>query len=1121
MRCPIESSQEWKDTLKEANGNRQKALEIWNNKPELGDNPQLNEDVDEENFEDKREGKVDTEEDEALKDPMSTLVSKVLLYLKKQVDELSRRKIKNQSEVEAKYEKLISDIENVQGLESILLFINDTYIKSIQAEKRFNRLQSKIKKGEVGRQEAIDELVALNDFANGYSILDEISKPDIRLILDEAQKQLDEQAIPDEGETAPEITPLLMLRESILLRDQMQKDFVTVGIPLMADFLLDYTPKMDANTKDLINNKKAELSKIMASSASDKYKQRESERINTEIDVLMGANFDKKNLIRILTEAKADEGVIDFLFSPLISSEDSALALFAKAIKSKLESARMQNLELKEKVATKFSDYATESGLNRDSKAKFNEGIYETIKKKFYNKETKTWETTEIAAFVQKFDIDKFNTAKGELYANLGQKPIAEEPLRIYNAKVSAWYRENTQPLSKAERDEIIKAKQKELENKLITDLEYAEWQKSVMYPNMDGTITYMKELSQPSDKYLNSKWTAMYNLDGTPKTARGKYHKFLLDTYLEAQQKIPESQRLGYVLPSIPKSGLERAGGPLTKEAITFEIKDMFNVQSYDTMYGTSTLSEEGVKFIPVRYTSAMSANDVSKDLARSVLLFSAMANNYDAINSVYGEVKMFKQIIGKRQVPVTNSKGQRIIDEFAKKLGMTEYIRQNGQSYSELHVNAFIDMVVFGEMQKAEQIFGISADKLTNKLTGFSALTTIAADLLKGVANNLQGNIQMIIEANAGEFFTRKNLRVGTGFFAKSIPGLIADFAKPTPESLTGKLVEYYDTLQGEFTDNFGNKVTGSVAAKLFRTDTLFFNQHFGELEIQVAGMAALMDNTFVKDNATGEEISLLEAHKKYGTSGVLENTNFTEQDRQRFQNRLHALNKRMHGVYNDFDKGTAQKYSLGRLALMYRKHLVPGYKRRFKRLSYDQELESFTEGYYRSFWNLYLKQLVQFKFKLMAKYSDLTPFQKAQVKRVIAEATIIVGLSVLAILLKAAVDDDDEDLKKNYAYNFVLYEVIRMRSETASYINPTDAYRVVKSPSALTSSLERLIKFTSQFLFTWDPEKLSYQRKEGVWEKGDNKSWAFFLKLIGLPGYNISPDAAIKSFEGSINR
>lgn len=99
----------------------------------------------------------------------------------------------------------------------------------------------------------------------------------------------------------------------------------------------------------------------------------------------------------------------------------------------------------------------------------------------------------------------------------------------------------------------------------------------------------------------------------------------------------------------------------------------------------------------------------------------------------------------------------------------------------------------------------------------------------------------------------------------------------------------------------------------------------------------------------------------------------------------------------------------------------------------------------------------------------------------------------------------------------YNFVLYEMIRMNSETAAYISPRDAYRVVKSPSAMTGTLERAIKFTDQFFLTWDPEKLEYQRKQGVWEKGDNKSWAYFLKLMGYSGYNIKPEAAVESFKG----
>jgi hypothetical protein len=95
--------------------------------------------------------------------------------------------------------------------------------------------------------------------------------------------------------------------------------------------------------------------------------------------------------------------------------------------------------------------------------------------------------------------------------------------------------------------------------------------------------------------------------------------------------------------------------------------------------------------------------------------------------------------------------------------------------------------------------------------------------------------------------------------------------------------------------------------------------------------------------------------------------------------------------------------------------------------------------------------------------------------------------------------------------------MYELVRMRSETSSYISPKDAYRVVKSPSAMTSTLERSIKFGNQIL-PWNITE-QYKRKTGVWDKGDNKAWAYFLKLAGFSGYNITPAEAVKSFESTL--
>jgi hypothetical protein len=334
-----------------------------------------------------------------------------------------------------------------------------------------------------------------------------------------------------------------------------------------------------------------------------------------------------------------------------------------------------------------------------------------------------------------------------------------------------------------------------------------------------------------------------------------------------------------------------------------------------------------------------------------------------------------------------------------------------------------------------------------------------------------------------------------------------------------LLSQLTELYDAIQGDFKDKYGRNVSGSLAGKLFRTDTLFFNQHFGEHEIQVSTMLALMDATIVTDKS-GKSMTLLEAHQLYGSKpGDLEkNTDFTEKRRQDFQNTLHALNKRMQGVYNDFDKGAAQRYSLGRLGLMYRKHLVPGYMRRFKKYSMDQELGSPTEGFYRTFATTFLRDLIDYKLQINKAWSTYTPFQKAQIKRTIAEITIILSITAMIMMLTALGDEPDEEaVKKSYAYNFLMYELVRMRSETASYISPTDAYRVVKSPSAMTSTLERAIKFGNQIL-PWNITE-DYQRRSGIWEKGDNKAWAYFLKLAGFSGYNITPEQAVKSFEGTL--
>lgn len=1113
LSCPNENSEEWKNILAEANGVVEKARELWRERG-FDQDASLNDKIDNDTFKDERKGETDLV-DEETDNNFSKLIDTIKVYVNKKESMLKQRKFADQKEREYAAKTLREQYEAATGVESINIFVNDAYTKALRANEIFSKILAK--KENYTKKEMLQHLTAIADFANGYSILDEINDSDIYQYFN---KKVDD-SIP-----ADQLTPQQKLSKAVEIRDKMRAKYVTEGLPLMADFLLGYTTNIDEKTRIEVEALQKRIDVIQGNNATAEKKQKDIKVIQDKISTLLGFTLDKKQMIKLLTDANSDTDVLSYLIDPLISSEDAALALFAKAIKSQLEIARLEDIKFRDELLPQFEAYVKTSSANRDNPAKLNEGIYEELISYYTDKETGIETEVRRGAFVQKYDINAFNKARAEFIKALGPRPVltADSPasevtkaLR-YDNSIGTWYGRNSQSKTPAEIKAIDDAKRQEIQNNnLLSDSE-----KAIEYNIWLNSKQYRKETTRPSLKYLNPKWVAMYDTNDQPKNEKGKYHKYLTDMYFKAQEKLPEGQQRGYLLPSIAKTDLERMQSNGVFNTIGTNIKEALNVQAYDKEYQLAGLDEAGAKILPVHYTQSISFKDVSLDLARSVLLFNSMANRFEAINEVNNEINLFQTVIGERNVAETNSKGQSIIDAFANKLGYTEYLRQNGESYSKRHVDAFIDMVVYGEMQKAETIMGVSFSKITNTMTGFSAVTTIAADLLKGIANNLQGNIQLIIEANSSEFFSRKNLRVGKTFLTKSLPSILSDFGKSGTESLVGQLVERYDAMQGNFKDTYGNNITNTAAMRLFRTNTLFFNQQFGEYEIQTSTMLALMDATKVIDKKTGKEISLLQAHQEYGAKGgVEENTDFTEQKRQDFQNKLHALNKRMHGVYNDFDKGTAQRYSLGRLAVMYRKHLVPGYKRRWKKLSMDQELGSWTEGYYRTFWNTFVRDLRDYKFNIIQNWSTYTPFQKAQIKRTTAEATIIITTAALVAILKGMADDDDDDLKKNYAYNFALYELIRMRSETSAYISPNDAYRVVKSPSAMTGTLERAIKFSDQFFLTWDPEKLDYQRRQGVWNKGDNKSWAYFLKLMGYSGYNITPEVAVESFEGTLNK
>jgi hypothetical protein len=186
-------------------------------------------------------------------------------------------------------------------------------------------------------------------------------------------------------------------------------------------------------------------------------------------------------------------------------------------------------------------------------------------------------------------------------------------------------------------------------------------------------------------------------------------------------------------------------------------------------------------------------------------------------------------------------------------------------------------------------------------------------------------------------------------------------------------------------------------------------------------------------------------------------------------------------------------------------------------------DQELGSFTEGYYRTFWNTVIQDLRNYEFDIRKNWANYSAFEKAQIRRFLAEIAFIVSSTALVMILKSMADDDDEEeMKKSAIYNHLLYQAIRMQSETKQYLplyGARDMWRIVKSPSAVITSVDKTTKFINQaFVSIYDADERYYKRATGQWEKGDNKTWAYFLKMMGLNGYDFNPAEAVKGFEST---
>ena len=1026
-----------------------------------------------------------------------------------------------------KFKEALSVMEQSKLLNS---FINETYnsflFKEVGDKKiygiKYNirTLSNKIKDGSVSPKDALEELFY-------YKQLVEIYKPIVEQISAEFSKVEDKDLSSKIGEI-------------IEAFNQIKKDYKESAIPLMADILYEqYNPEINVQVKQVIEPLKEELEKIKIGEGveSKNYKVKSLKLNRLLIKLKSEEGLTKESLIKTLEDGSLEDiSTMDFKLNPAISSSNELISLFAKHLKEKLSNVRLKSFDLENIAGKAFDEYAKD--INDSDVTKINSPFYKTVKVfKGFEKDGSIIYEDELH-FTSLIDENAYN----ESFSLARQQ--ANKMKEGSSSFMMEWARQNKQlrpqeditvvnPYTNEKvvvfkgLKTLIKEKQDLKNEGIITQYELDKFIEDIKGKEIDGKVFYFNNaITMPNLEKYKSKDLQ----DLSPK--QKKYYDFLLATYLKSQERLPiQKGKSQFVLPSVSKQTSERLFQDGIKETAKYKWKDTFSVLEEDIdKYGEKT--SKGINLVPIIYANKMDIADVSKDLLRSIMMFDSATLIYEARTEALPLAQSLIDITKENTPTYRDSLGNKFLNEFGKKVGVQKDIKSKTNNVSAF-LEAFVEAQIFGmqNISVEQNIFGykIALDKLADSVKSFASKTQIGGiNPIGAFANSLQANVQLLIESHGGQFFNKTEVTKAKGEYLKQQSDFIKDFNEGRPVSLIGQLTAIYDAIQGEYLDKYGNKITGTAARKLFSSDSWFFLHHAGEHEVQTTTMIAMLNSIPVTIN--GEKSTLYKAYEldsggkiklKEGVvlPGKLSSNGLISLS---VQNKLHALNKRMHGVYNSFDQPDLKRNFMGRLLFMYRDFIVPGFKKRYKSIGIDNELDNITEGYYNTFWRKMTEDYKKmFRQLIGLEKSNLQDWEKANLRKAVIEMGLVFTTGLLVMGLTALYKAGDDDEKKYLKH--ILFLTMRLNNELGMYgvigdpqefglPNVREVWKTFRQPSAIIGTVDRLMSLIYQLK---DPFA-EYQQDSGIFQKGDSKLMAKLYKLIGITGINVDPENAIKHIQ-----
>ena len=548
----------------------------------------------------------------------------------------------------------------------------------------------------------------------------------------------------------------------------------------------------------------------------------------------------------------------------------------------------------------------------------------------------------------------------------------------------------------------------------------------------------------------------------------------------------------------------------------------------------------------------------EINKDIATSLLKFSAMAEHYETMGTIEDTLNSMVKVLEQREYVSAESSTRvgKFVDGIFKQVGVKRDAGK-GDSNTLTRARKWMSMVYYDNEEKTRGWF----QNLAEGGIQLSSLSYVAFNPFGNFQNYLIGQVNNNIELLGQRFFSKEAyLRSSFEFKKRALTDVIkrtghaaqdladiatlgtlkslnkSDYDVEKPNSKYEGFVTMYrmmDKLQEQ--REFGSAYDQPGEETIWRrfTNWGYVMQDAAEYTVQTkVGMAMLMD-TMMENSQTGEQLSLYDAFDfdtkthtlklKEGFDTVIEKDGrrreYNNKYRYELRNKIREVNKQIHGNYARDDRMYIQAYTLGQLAAQFHKWIAPAVRARYQQEYFDENL-GWMEGRYASmadfirysysqvkrgdgFRNLKSGFLEEYGFTGEGTQADQRAMNKLlNVYRTVGEAGIIASITLISIVLDAILvgeDDDSDEMKR--LKNFLRYTGDRTLKESLLF-TPTpmgveQQYQFFKSPMPATRTLGELaeaMNLTIQAPFYYGMYIVGERGVEGA-----NKRWAENSKFV----------------------